>query len=67
MPKLKPAKGILKRVKVSANNKIRRNKAGRRHILSGKPSKVRRSMRKREEVTGAQLRNLKKALRLPMA
>jgi large subunit ribosomal protein L35 len=67
MPKVKPCKGILKRLKVSANFKIRRNKAGRRHMLSGKRASVRRQMRKREAVVGAQLRNLKRALRLPMA
>lgn len=67
MPKLKICKGILKRVKVSANNKIRRNRCGRRHMLSGKPSKVRRLMRKTAPVVGAQLKNLKRALRLPMA
>ena len=67
MPKIKICKGILKRVRVPSNGKIRRNRCGRRHILSGKPSKVRRLMRKTAPVVGAQLKNLKRALRLPMS
>lgn len=64
--KLKRCKGILKRIKVSANGKIKRQRCGRRHIMSGKPSKLRRKMRKPAEVEGRIQRNIRKALGLEL-
>ena len=36
MPKVKTHKGLAKRVKVSANGKVRRKKAGKGHLMSHK-------------------------------
>jgi len=46
MPKMKTHKGIAKRVRVSKNGKVLRNRVGRRHLMSHKSSKVRRRLRK---------------------
>jgi large subunit ribosomal protein L35 len=42
MPKQKIHKGLRKRVKVSANGKIKRKKAGAGHLMSSKNAKRRR-------------------------
>ncbi len=65
--KRKVCKGLLKRLKVSSKGKVRRQRCGRRHMLSGKPSKLRRKMRKSAAVVGQQQRNLRKALGLKLA
>lgn len=50
MPKLKTNRATKKRVKRSASGKLIRNKVGRRHILSGKPHKRKRQMRKKATI-----------------
>jgi len=62
MPKLKTHRGAAKRFKVTGTGKIIRNKAYRRHLLTGKPSKRTRSLRKDALVHEAQLENIKKLL-----
>jgi large subunit ribosomal protein L35 len=47
MPKLKSKKSLLKRVKVTKHKKVLRSKAGRRHLLSGRAEKRKRSLRKK--------------------
>ena len=44
MPKLKPHKGLLKRVKITATGKILRRKANKGHLMSTKSSRRRRSL-----------------------
>ena len=44
MPKQKPHSGAKKRFKVSGTGKIMRQKAGRRHLLEHKASKVTRRL-----------------------
>jgi large subunit ribosomal protein L35 len=44
MPKLKPHKGLLKRVKVTARGKILRRKAGKRHLMASKTGARRRRL-----------------------
>lgn len=46
MPKMKTHKGLVKRIKVSARGKVRYNKSGAGHLMSGKSSSRRRGMRK---------------------
>ncbi len=44
--KLKTHKGLAKRVKVSANGKIKHRKAGKGHLMSGKSAKRARRIRR---------------------
>ncbi len=46
MPKIKTKRGAAKRFKKTATGKIKINKAGRRHILTSKPTGRKRTMRK---------------------
>ena len=46
MPKLKTNKAARKRFKVTATGKVMFKPAGRRHLMSGKKSKLRRQMRR---------------------
>lgn len=46
MPKMKRHKGTAKRVKVSARGKVRFNRSGAGHLMSGKSASRRRRMRK---------------------
>jgi large subunit ribosomal protein L35 len=45
MPKMKTNRGARKRFRVTATGKLKYSKAGRRHLLSGKGPKRRRSLR----------------------
>jgi large subunit ribosomal protein L35 len=46
MPKIKTHRGAAKRFKLTGTGKIKRNKAGRNHLLSSKSQDQKRSMRK---------------------
>jgi large subunit ribosomal protein L35 len=46
MPKIKTNRGAAKRFKVTANGKIKHRKAFRSHILSSKPHKRKRQLRR---------------------
>lgn len=46
MPKLKTHKGVAKRFKLTASGKIKRRKAGLRHILTSKSQGNKRSLGK---------------------
>ncbi len=46
MPKLKTHTGAKKRFKLTKNGKVKRNRAYRRHILTKKPTKLKRGFRK---------------------
>jgi len=52
MPKRKPHKGLLKRVKITGTGKVLRQQAGRGHLLSGKPGTRRQRLRRRVVLTG---------------
>ena len=45
MPKLKSHKGAKKRLKLSASGKVKRTKSSKRHILTKKTRKRKRSLR----------------------
>jgi len=46
MPKLKSKKGVTKRFKVTGSGKVKRSKAGKRHLLTSKTGKRKRTLRK---------------------
>ncbi|HEY1378803.1 MAG TPA: 50S ribosomal protein L35 [Gemmataceae bacterium] len=48
MPKQKTNKSVRKRVRVTGTGKIKRNKANKRHLLSGRTSKRKRQLRRTE-------------------
>jgi len=45
MPKLKTHKGASKRFKVTGSGKVKRNRANKSHIMTGKPAKRTRRLR----------------------
>jgi large subunit ribosomal protein L35 len=46
MPKHKTNRSVRKRIKMTKNGKLRRNKAFRRHLLSGRSRKRKRNLRR---------------------
>jgi len=62
VPKLKTHRGAAKRFKKTATGKIKRSKAYKSHLLTGKSSKRTRRLRKSRLVDKANLRTVKKLL-----
>jgi large subunit ribosomal protein L35 len=62
MPKMKPHKGMRRRVTVSANGKVRHKNAGGGHLLSGKPGTKRQRFRKKSTLKGKFNKNALRAL-----
>ena len=62
MPKLKTHKGLKKRIKIGAKGKIKRLRAGKGHLLSGKSGRRKQHMRKKAGVSPAFSKIMKKAL-----
>lgn len=62
MPKLKTKKSLAKRIKVTKKKKMLRHKAGARHLLSGKTSKRKRTLKKTDKVASADEKMIKQAL-----
>jgi len=62
MPKLKTHRGAEKRFRVTGGGKIKRSKAYKGHLLTSKPAKRGRSLRKGTLVNDAQYDNVKKLL-----
>ncbi|TVM00120.1 MAG: 50S ribosomal protein L35 [Candidatus Brocadia sp. WS118] len=63
MPKLKTHKGLKKRIKISAKGKVKRPKAGKGHLMSGKSGRRRGRLRKKAEVSSAFNKIMTRALR----
>jgi large subunit ribosomal protein L35 len=61
MPKMKTRKSVAKRFKITATGKIRRTRAGRRHLLSGKSRKRKRNLRRAALVSPADFRRIAQA------
>lgn len=59
MPKLKTCRGAAKRFKVTGSGKVRRSRAYRRHILSGKTTKQKRHLRQSGLVSTADERAIR--------
>lgn len=62
MPKLKTHRGAAKRFKVTGSGKIKRYRAYKSHLLTGKPAKRMRNLRKGDLVSEVQQGNIKKLL-----
>ncbi|SOD73763.1 LSU ribosomal protein L35P [Jatrophihabitans sp. GAS493] len=62
MPKNKTHSGMKKRVKVTGSGKLMREKAGKRHLLERKPSKLTRRLTGSKVVDAADAPRVKKML-----
>jgi large subunit ribosomal protein L35 len=62
MPKMKTHSGASKRFKVTGSGKLRRQKAGRRHLLEHKSSALTRRLAGTEAVSKADTKKVKKLL-----
>ncbi len=62
MPKNKTHSGTAKRFKVTGKGKLRRERAGRRHILEKKPSKLKRRLEGSTDVSDNDARQVNKLL-----
>ena len=60
--KQKTHKGTAKRIKVTGSGKLRREQAGRRHLLEGKPSKRTRRLKGTEAVAQPDTNRVKRLL-----
>ena len=64
MPKQKPHKGLLKRIKITATGKILRRKANKRHLMSTKSAKRRRRLGRPALVDGTNVKVIRQLLKL---
>jgi len=62
MPKMKTHKGIKKRVRVTANGKVKHRRANTGHLMSSKSGNRCRSMRQRSVLKSAMAMRLRLAL-----
>jgi len=59
MPKLKTVKGVKARLKVTGRGKLLGFRPGRRHLLGGKRSKIKRQLRRPQTVSRAEERKIR--------
>lgn len=62
MPKMKTKKAVAARFKVTGTGKLKRNRPGRRHILTKKTPKRKRQLRRPGLVDGGQLKMFKRLM-----
>jgi large subunit ribosomal protein L35 len=62
MPKMKSHSGMKKRVKVTGSGKLLTERAGKRHLLERKPSRLTRRLTGTEEISKADRKRVKKLL-----
>ncbi|MDP8233503.1 MAG: 50S ribosomal protein L35 [Candidatus Saelkia tenebricola] len=62
MPKLKTRKAVKKRVKVTGTGKVKRAKAGKKHLMRKKNSKRRLSLKKGAYVSKVEEKKIKSML-----
>jgi large subunit ribosomal protein L35 len=62
MPKLKTHRGAAKRFKITGTGKVKRSKANKSHILTGKPAKRMRNLRTGTMVAKSDEANIKRLL-----
>ena len=62
MPKQKTHSGAKKRIKITGSGKLLREKAGKRHMLERKPSKLTRRLSGTTEVAPSDRKKMKKLL-----
>jgi large subunit ribosomal protein L35 len=59
MPKLKTHRGTAKRFKLTGTGKVKRSRANKSHILTGKPAKRMRNLRTATLVAKVDQKNIK--------
>jgi len=62
MPKQKTHRGAAKRFKLTKSGKIKRSQAYKSHILTKKPTKRTRNLRKAAMVSGGEVKTIKKLI-----
>ena len=62
MPKQKTHRGAAKRLSLTKNGKIKRAQAYKSHLLTKKPTKRTRNLRKAAYLTGAEGKTMKKLM-----
>lgn len=62
MPKNKTYKGTAKRIRVTGSGKLRREQAGRRHLLEKKTSRLTRRLEGTESVAKADVKRINRLL-----
>lgn len=62
MPKMKTHRGAAKRFKLTGTGKVKRSRANKSHILTGKPAKRTRRLRTGTLVDKTQQSNIKRLL-----
>ena len=60
--KVKTHKGTAKRIKKTGSGKLRREQAGRRHLLEGKPSTRTRRLKGTKDVAKADTKRMRRLL-----
>ena len=64
MPKMKTHKGTSKRVRITGSGKLRRQKAGRRHLMEKKSNRLTRRLEGTTEVAQSDTGRVKRLLGL---
>ncbi len=59
MPKIKTVKGVKERFKVTGRGKLLGFRAGRRHLLAGKRSKIKRHLRRPTTLSSVDARKIR--------
>ncbi len=62
MPKIKTHRGAAKRFKITGTGKIKRNRANKSHLMTGKPAKRTRRLRQSTLLEKANYGTIKKLL-----
>lgn len=62
MPKMKSSRGAVKRFRVTATGKVKRNKGFKSHLLSGKGRKRKRGLKKAALVSPSETRNIRRLI-----
>ena len=62
MPKMKTNRAAAKRLRVTGSGKVRRGRAGLRHLMRGKPASRRRRLRKSAIACDADARRVQQLL-----
>ena len=59
---MKSHRGAMKRIKITASGKVKRNKAYKSHILNKKSAKRKRGLRQATLMSSADIKTLKRAI-----
>ncbi|MHC5003155.1 MAG: large ribosomal subunit protein bL35 [Planctomycetota bacterium] len=65
MPKNKPNKGLMKRIRITKSGRIKMGRSGGRHLRSHKSGKLRRDYRKPKYAVPCEARRMSRMLFMP--